>query len=162
MKIEFEAIRVKKPQDANIIIGQSHFIKTIEDIYEALVESVPSIKFGTAFCEASGKCLVRGEGTDEELTAIACDNAMNIGCGHMFIVVLKGAYPINVLNRIKSISEVCCIYCATANPLEVIIARTGQGKSFMGVVDGSSPEGIENQNDKVERKELLRKFGYKL
>jgi uncharacterized protein len=162
MKACFEVVTFKKPQDINVIIGQSHFIKTVEDIYETLVEGVPAIKFGLAFCEASGKSLIRTEGTDQELIDIAAQNAMSIGCGHMFVIVLGNAYPVNVLNRIKNISEVCQIFCASANPLQVIVAQTEQGKACIGVVDGSSPKGIETKQDKDERKELLRKFGYKL
>jgi uncharacterized protein len=162
MKVTLETIAVQRPQGANVIIGQAHFIKTIEDIYEAITESVPSIKFGAAFCEASGACLVRAEGSDQELTEIAADNALRLGCGHMFIVIINGAYPINVLNSIKNVSEVCCLYCASANPLEVIVAQTQQGRSFLGVVDGSAPKGIETEDDRAQRKKMLRQFGYKL
>ncbi len=162
MKMSIEVVEFKKPQDANVIIGQSHFIKTVEDIYETLVESMTDIKFGLAFCEASGKSLIRTEGTDQELINVAAENASNIGCGHMFIIVLGNSYPINVLNRIKNISEVCHIVCATANPLQIIVAQTELGKACIGVVDGASPKGIETDQDKNERKDMLRKFGYKL
>jgi len=162
MGASIEVIKVDKPDDLNVIIGQSHFIKTVEDIYEVLTGSMPSIKFGLAFCEASGKCLVRTEGNDEELKKIAGENTLRIGCGHMFFIALRDSYPVNVLNQIKNVPEVCRIFCATANAVEVIIAGTEQGKAFLGVVDGSSPCGIEAQSDILERKELLRKFGYKL
>jgi len=162
MKVEFEIIGFEKPETSNVIIGQAHFIKTVEDIYEVLVGSVPSIQFGLAFCESSGKCLVRQAGTNEALVAIAGNNALRIGCGHMFIVVLQDTYPINVLNQIKNVPEVCRIFCATANALQVIVAATEQGRSFIGVVDGSAPRGIETKQDVQERKQLLRKFGYKL
>ena len=159
--LELEVVTVVKPQDVNIIFGQSHFIKTVEDIYEALVAAVPSIKFGIAFCESSGKCLVRVEGTDEALKKIATENAMRIGCGHSFFVALKEAYPVNVLNQIKSVMEVCTIFCATANPLEVIVAKTSQGRGVLGVIDGSSPKGVETESDISWRKEFLRNTGYK-
>jgi len=161
MDVKLEIVKVKKPQDLNIIIGQSHFIKTVEDIYETLITSSPTIKFGFAFCESSAKCLVRFEGNDEELKKIAIDNALSIGCGHMFFIVLKNSYPINVLNQIKNIPEVCRIFCASANPVELVIAQTSQGRGILGVVDGSSPKGVEKEEDIKERKELLRKFGYK-
>tara|TARA_B100000315_G_C14586963_1_gene593536 strand:+ start:1989 stop:2477 length:489 start_codon:yes stop_codon:yes gene_type:complete len=162
MKVSLEVIKFKKPEDVNVIVGQSHFVKTVEDIYEVLVESSPSIKFGLAFCEASGKCLVRVSGNNEELKQIASSNALDIGCGHMFIIVMSQAYPINVLNQVKNVSEVCHIFCATANPLEIIVGQTGQGRAVLGVVDGFSPKGVEKEADVKERKELLRKFGYKL
>lgn len=162
MKLELEIIEISKPEECNIIVGQAHFIKTVEDIYEVIVSAVPHIRFAVSFCEASGKCLVRTEGTDEELKKIAIDNALRVGCGHSFFVILKDSYPINVLNQIKNVSEVCRIFCATANPVQVIIARTDQGRSLLGVVDGFSPQGIEGEEDIQDRKELLRKFGYKL
>lgn len=162
MKLELEVIKVSKPQDLNVIIGQSHFIKTVEDIYEVLVSSTPTIKFGLAFSEASGECLVRSEGNDKELKSIAVKNTLAIGCGHMFFIALKDVYPINVLNQIKSVSEVCRIFCASANPLEVIIAQTDQGRALLGVVDGFSPKGVEQDSDIQWRKDLLRKIGYKL
>ena len=162
MELKFEVVKLEKPEELNIIIGQTHFIKTIEDLYETLVEAVPAIKFGIAFCEASGKCLVRNEGNDQELKSIAVKNALKIGCGHMFFIILKDAYPINVLNRIKQLSEVCTVFCATANQVEVIVAVTGQGRAFLGVVDGFSPKGIEDDTGVKWRKGLLRKIGYKL
>lgn len=159
--MELELIKVNKPQDLNIIIGQSHFIKTVEDIYETIISSVPNAKFGLAFCESSGKCLVRVEGNDEELKKIAADNAFAIGCGHSFFIILKDVYPINILNQIKNIPEVCRIFCATANSVEVIIAKTSQGRGVLGVVDGAAPKGIETAEDVVWRKDFLRKIGYK-
>jgi len=162
MKLELEVIKVSKPQDLNVIIGYSHFIKTVEDIYEVLVSSVPTIKFGLAFAEASGKCLARSEGNDQELKDIAVKNTLAIGCGHMFFIALKDVYPINVLNQIKNIPEVCRIFCASANPLEAIITQTSQGRALLGVVDGFSPKGVEQDSDIQWRKDLLRKIGYKL
>jgi uncharacterized protein len=157
-----EIIKIKKPAETNVIVGQAHFIKTIEDIHEALVNSVPGIKFGAAFCEASGPCLVRSTGTDDSLKKPAAENALNIGAGHMFIIILKNAYPINVLKAVKDVPEVCSIYCATSNDVELIIAETEQGRGIIGVIDGSVSRGIENEEDVRERKELLRKIGYKL
>ena len=159
--MELEIVKINKPQDLNIILGQSHFIKTVEDIYETIISSVPNVKFGIAFCESSGKCLVRVEGNDEELKKIAADNAFAIGCGHSFFIILKDAYPINILNQIKNIPEVCRIFCATANPVELIIAKTSQGRAILGVVDGFAPKGIEAAEDVAWRKEFLRKIGYK-
>lgn len=159
--MELELVKVNKPEDLNIIIGQSHFIKTVEDIYETIVSSVPGVKFGLAFCESSGKCLVRVEGNDEALKKIAADNAFNIGCGHSFFIILKDAYPVNILNQIKNIPEVCHVFCATANPVEIIIAKTPQGRGILGVIDGFAPKGIEGSEDVVWRKEFLRKIGYK-
>ena len=161
MKLELEVVAVNKPQDLNVIIGHSHFIKTVEDIYEILTGSMPCIKFGLAFAEASGKCLVRLEGNDEKLKQIAADNVLCIGCGHMFFIALEQAYPINVLNQIKDVHEVCRIFCATANSLEVIVAQTELGRALLGVVDGASPKGIEEESDIAWRKDLLRKIGYK-
>ena len=160
--MEFKSYRLKIPKDANLILGQTHFIKTAEDLYEALVGSVPGIKFGLAFCEASGPCLVRAEGNDQELKKMAAQSAYEIGAGHSFIIYLKNAFPINVLKTVKDCPEVCSIFCATANPVEVLIAETEQGKAILGVVDGSAPKGIESENDVKERKEFLRKIGYKL
>jgi len=159
--MELEIVKINKPQDLNIIIGQSHFIKTVEDMYETIISSVPNAKFGLAFCESSGKCLIRVEGNDEELKKIAADNAFAIGCGHSFFIILKDVYPINILNQIKNIPEVCRIFCATANSVEVIIAKTFQGRGVLGVVDGALPKGIETAEDIVWRKEFLRKIGYK-
>ncbi|MBI3587793.1 adenosine-specific kinase [Candidatus Micrarchaeota archaeon] len=149
------------PEGANAILGGTHFIKTAEDIYETLAESSPQIKFGVAFCEASGKCLVRSEGNDAELVRAAEGEALKLGCGHTFVIFLRDAFPVSVLNRIKLVSEVTCIFAATANPLQVIIARTGQGRGIVGVIDGSPTRGIETDADKTERRGLLRKFGYK-
>jgi adenosine/AMP kinase len=155
-------IKLKKPDDANIILGHTHFIKSAEDLYEALVNSVPNIKFGLAFCEASGSCLVRSEGNDKALKKIAEENAVDIGAGHTFVIIIKDAYPINVLRAVKEVVEVCNIYCATANPVELIIAETEQGKAILGVVDGFPPKGIEKEEDIKKRKEFLRNIGYKL
>ncbi|UCC95142.1 MAG: adenosine-specific kinase [Candidatus Omnitrophota bacterium] len=160
--MELELIKVEKPEELNIIIGQSHFIKTVEDMYESLVGTVPTMKFGFAFCESSGKCLVRTEGNDDDLKRIAQENALKIGAGHTFFLILKDGYPINVLNQIKHIPEVCRIFCATANPVEVVVVSTEQGRGILGVVDGSSPKGIEAKEDIQWRKEFLRKIGYKL
>lgn len=160
--METRIVKIEKPPESNIIIGQSHFIKTLEDIYEALVNSVPGVKFGLAFCESSGPCLVRSAGTDEGLKKAAEKNALAIGAGHSFIVILRNAYPLNVLRAIKDVPEVCSVYCATANDTEVIIGETGQGRGILGVIDGSRPKGIEKEDDIKKRKELLRKMGYKL
>ena len=161
MGLELKLVAIEKPADVNVILGQSHFIKTVEDLYEALVGSAPGIKFGLAFCEASGHCLVRAEGTDEGLKAVAVAAAQAIGAGHSFVVVLKDAFPINVLNAVKACPEVCRIYCATANPLQVVVAETEQGRGILGVVDGSSPKGVEDAKGVAWRQELLQKFGYK-
>ncbi len=160
--MDIKAIKIKKDAEINVIIGQTHFIKTVEDMYEVLTGSVPGIKFGLAFCEASGSCLVRTEGTDEELKKLAIENALNIGAGHTFIIMLKGAYPINVLNAIKNLSEVCSIFCATANEVEIVVAESQLGRGILGVIDGSSPKGVEKESDIKWRKDLLRKIGYKL
>lgn len=150
------------PKDSNVVFGQTHFIKSAEDLFEALAESAPGIRFGVAFCEASGVCLVRSEGNDEELREAAEENALRIGCSHSFIAFLRNAFPVNVLNRLKQVSEVCGIYCATANPVQVIIAETMQGRGVLGVIDGSSPKGVEDDEQREERRALLKKFGYKL
>ena len=160
--MDLKAIRLTYPEGCNIILGQSHFIKTVEDLYEILVGAVPGIQFGIAFNEASGPCLVRHQGNDLELVQSATDNIQNIGAGHTFLIVLKNAFPINVLNAVRQCQEVCSIYCATANPVEVVVAETEQGRGILGVVDGSSPKGVEGEEDRSKRKELLRKFGYKL
>jgi hypothetical protein len=160
--LDLKLVKIKKPDEINLILGQSHFIKTVEDLYEALVDSVPGIKFGLAFMESSGACKVRAEGTDPELKESAADNCLSLGCGHSFIILIKDAYPINVLNAIKSVPEVCTIYCATANPVEVVVIETAMGRGILGVVDGLKPKGIESSEDIVWRKELLRKIGYKL
>lgn len=156
-----DAVELRKPVDANIIVGQSHFIKTAEDIYEALVNSVPGIKFGIAFCEASADRLIRVEGNDDELRAAAVDNAQRIAAGHTFVVVLSQAYPINVLGAIKAVPEVCGIFCATANEAEVLVAQTERGRGIIGVVDGQTPLGVENDEDAKKRREFLRRIGYK-
>ena len=160
--MELSAVKVKNPENLNIIIGQSHFIKTAEDIYEAMVNSVPGIKFGIAFCEASVHQLIRVEGTDEELKKLAAENAMAISAGHSFFIIMRDVYPINVLGAIRNVPEVCNIFCATANPVEVIVAETEGGRGIMGVIDGKKPRGIEGPDDVKSRKDLLRKFGYKL
>ena len=159
--METEGVTVEIPPDCNIIIGQSHFIKTAEDLYEAMVNSTPSAKFGIAFCEASGPRLVRVEGNDEELEQVAARNALRIGAGHTFVVLLKNAYPVNVLGAIKAVPEVCSIFCATANDLQVIVAKDGDGRGVIGVIDGKSPMGVENDANVKERREFLRKIGYK-
>ncbi|MFA5874011.1 MAG: adenosine-specific kinase [Anaerolineales bacterium] len=156
-------LKIEKPEDVNFILGQTHFIKSVEDIHEALVNAVPGIKFGLAFCEASDKCLVRWSGTDEAMIELAKKNAQAIGAGHSFIVFLgDGFYPINVLKAIQNTPEVCRIFCATANPTEVLVAETGQGRGILGVVDGSAPKGIEDEEDIAWRKSFLRKIGYKI
>ena len=161
MEVKIFKVPVKIPEGANVIIGKSHFIKTVEDIYEALVTSVPGIKFGLAFNEASGKRLVRYEGNDEELVKAAIDSALSIGAGHIFVLFIKNAYPINILNQLKHVQEIVSLYVATANPVEVIVAETDQGRAIIGVVDGFTPLGVESDEDKKERREFLRKIGYK-
>jgi len=161
--LEIKNIKIQKPEEVNFVLGQSHFIKTVEDIHEALVGSVPGIKFGLAFCEASGDCLVRWSGTDETMIDLAKQNAMEISAGHSFILFLgDGFYPINVLNQIKNVPEVCRIFCATANPTSVVVMDVGEGRAILGVADGNRPRGIEEQEDIAWRKDLLRKIGYKL
>lgn len=161
--MQFVTVAIEKPGEINFILGQTHFIKSVEDIHEALVTAVPAIRFGLAFCEASGKCLVRWSGTDRALEEMARRNARAIGAGHSFIVFLgEGFYPINVLNAVKQVPEVCRIFCATANPTEVVLAETAQGRAVLGVVDGSKPLGIEAEEDIRWRRELLRKIGYKV
>ena len=161
--MEFSTISIEKPLELNFILGQTHFIKTVEDVYETLVTAVPNIKFGLAFCEASGKCLLRTSGTDQDLIDLARKNALTIGAGHSFILFLgEGYFPINVLNAIKMVPEVCHIFCATANPTQVVIVETDQGRGIMGVVDGFSPQGVEAEEDVVWRKDFLRTIGYKV
>jgi uncharacterized protein len=161
--MQLTTVRIDKPEEINFIFGQTHFIKSVEDIHEALVATVPGIKFGIAFCEASGMCLVRWSGTDPEMIELAKKNAQAIAAGHCFIVFLgEGFYPVNVLNTIKMVPEVCRIFCATANPTEVILAETEQGRGVLGVVDGSRPAGVEGEADILWRKNLLRQIGYKL
>jgi adenosine/AMP kinase len=160
--MELKTVTIEKPADVNCILGQSHFIKTVEDIHEALVTAVPKIKFGLAFCESSGPALVRWSGTDSEMIELAKKNALALSAGHSFIIFLKDCYPINVLNVVKNIPEVCHIYCATANPVEVVLAETAQGRGILGVIDGVKSKGIEGEKEIAERKEFLRKIGYKL
>jgi hypothetical protein len=160
--LTLSTVKIKPPKDANIILGQAHFIKTAEDLYEALVNAVPSIKFGLAFCESSGPCLVRSEGNDPELKCLASETALELACGHSFLIIMRNAYPINVLDKVKATPEVCSIYAATANPLEVVVAETEQGRGIMGVVDGFKAKGVETDEDVRERKEINRKIGYKL
>lgn len=163
MEIKLAAIQIAKPEPVNFILGQTHFIKSVEDIHEALVGAVPGIKFGLAFCEASGKCLLRWTGTDPAMVELARKNAMAIAAGHSFIVFLgEGFYPVNVLNAIKAVPEVCRVFCATANPTQVLLAVTAQGRGIMGVVDGYPPKGVEAEPDIAWRKNLLRDIGYKL
>lgn len=160
--MELKAIEIHKPKaDINVIIGQAHFIKTVEDLYEAIVETVPSVKFGVAFCEASGPCLIRHTGTDAELETAAVGAAEAIGAGHVFIVMLGNAFPVNVLNTIKSVSEVCSVFCASANPLSIVVAEHDGRRGVVGVMDGASPKGIEGEKERAERHALLRSFGYK-
>ena len=160
--LDFKLVKVNKPEDVNIILGQSHFIKTVEDLYEVLMNNVPGIKFGLAFVESSGACKIRCEGNDAELKKLSAENALEIAAGHSFLVLLRNAYPINVLNAVKSIPEVCNVYCASANPVSVIIAETEQGRGIMGVIDGVRPKGVEVESDISWRKDFLRKIGYKL
>lgn len=159
--MELKSVKVSFPEGANVIIGQTHFIKTTEDLYEAIVGTVPGAKFGIAFCEASGPCLVRVEGNDDKLRNLAAENAMKIGAGHTFVIILENAYPINVLNRIKDVQEVCTVFCATANPVDVIVAETKLGRGVVGVIDGERPKGVETAKDAEDRKAFLRKIGYK-
>jgi len=159
--MEFKAIAINKPDDVNVIIGQSHFIKSVEDLYEALVQAVPGIKFGVAFCEASGPCLIRHTGTDAALERLAIENAGAIGAGHLFIIALGNAFPVNVLNQVKAVAEVCTIFCATANPVRVIVAEEAGARGVMGVIDGESPKGVEGEKEQAERHAMLRRFGYK-
>jgi adenosine/AMP kinase len=159
--MELKAVRLEIPEGGNIILGQAHFIKTVEDLYEAIVNTVPQVKFGVAFNEASGACLVRVDGNDDGLKSVAVRNAMAIGAGHIFVIALREGFPINVLGRIKDAPEVCSIFCATANPVEVIVVETEQGRGVLGVVDGSSPKGVEGTADVQWRQDLLRKIGYK-
>ena len=159
--MEFLSVPMKLPEGANLILGHSHFIKTVEDVYEAIVNTVPGMKFGIAFNEASGACLTRVDGNDDELKRVATENATAIGAGHLFVIVMKEGYPINILKRIQDVTEVCNIFCATSNPVEVIVAQTEQGRSVMGVVDGASPKGVEDASGVAWRKDLLRKIGYK-
>jgi adenosine/AMP kinase len=160
--MELKSVKLEIPEGANIIVGQTHFIKTVEDLYEVMVNALPKSRFGIAFCEASGACLIRLEGNDEEMKKVAVRNAQAIGAGHTFVMVLLDAYPINVLNAIKNCPEVCSIFCATANPVEIIIAESSQGRGVLGVIDGVPPKGVEGPADVQWRKDLLRKIGYKI
>ncbi|MEM3004562.1 MAG: adenosine-specific kinase [Candidatus Bathyarchaeia archaeon] len=160
--MKLRIVKIEKPEGVNIVLGQSHFIKTVEDIHESIASSVPGAKFGLAFAESSGPCLVRRSGTDPELVDSAARNMIRISAGHTFLVMLREIYPINVLNALKDVQEVCSIYCATANPVEVIVAETGSGRGIIGVVDGQPPRGIEGEDEVQERRALLRKIGYKL
>ena len=159
--MDIKTVKIENPDSLNLILGHSHFIKTVEDLYEAMVNAVPMPKFGLAFCEASEKCLIRHTGTDDELVELAKKNALALSAGHSFIIFMKNIFPINVLNTIKNVPEVCRIFCATANPVEVIIAETGQGRGILGVIDGLASKGVESAGDIDDRKGLLRKFGYK-
>jgi adenosine/AMP kinase len=159
---EIKLIKIRKPQEINLILGQSHFIKTVEDLYEALASAVPGIKFGLAFAESSGACKLRCAGNDEELKQLAAENLLEIGAGHSFLIFLRNAYPINLLNAVKNIPEVCGIYCATANPVEVAVVEGSTGRGILGVVDGARPQGVESEEDIAWRKDFLRKLGYKL
>jgi len=159
--LELKVVKMETPEGCNLILGQSHFIKTVEDVYEAMTTSTPTVKFGLAFCESSGERLVRVEGNDDDLKQVAADNALRLGCGHSFVVLMRDAYPINVLNQLKVVPEVCTIHAATANPLEVVVAETEQGRGVLGVIDGQKPLGIEDEEGVRWRKGILRKFGYK-
>ncbi len=160
--MDIDKITIENPDYLNFILGQSHFIKTVEDIQEALVQTIPNIKFGLAFCEASGPCLIRFAGTDDELIDLAKKNASQIGAGHSFIIFLRDAFPINIMNSLRNVPEICRIFCATANPTEVLIVQTDLGRGIIGIIDGSSPKGIETDEDQIIRKKFLRKIGYKI
>lgn len=161
MSVNLEIVPVENPNELNLIFGQSHFIKTVEDIYECLISAAPGIKFGIAFCEASGPCLIRKDGNDQELIDLAVKNAQKIGCGHSFIIFLKDCFPINVLQSLKRVQEIVNIFCATANPLQVIVAKTEQGRGVVSVIDGFAPKGVEGEKETQERKDFLRMIGYK-
>ena len=159
--MELKLIAVAKPEDVNCIIGQAHFIKTVEDLYEALVQAVPGIRFGLAFCEASGPCLIRHTGTDRELEKLAVDAAAAVGAGHVFVIMLGNAFPVNVLNSIKAVPEVCTVFCASANSVRLVVACEGADRGVIGVIDGSAPKGVEGEEDRAARHAMLRRFGYK-
>ena len=159
--MELKTVRVENPEGLNVVIGQTHFIKTVEDVHELMVNSVPGARFGVAFCEASGPCLVRHSGTDPELERLAARNALAIGCGHTFFIVMRDMYPLNFLPALKAVPEVCSVFCATSNPVEVVIAENATGRGIMGVIDGEKPRGVETDPDIARRKEFLRKIGYK-
>ena len=160
--MELQTVQIEKPEATNLILGQSHFIKTVEDIHEAIVQTAPQMKFGLGFCESSGPALLRWTGNDDALIELAKKNTLTLSCGHCFLLFVENGFPVNILNTIKAIPEVCHIYCATANPVEVIVAETGQGRGIMGVIDGMKTKGIETESDIRTRKEFLRKIGYKL
>lgn len=160
--MELKIVPIEKPDDVNVILGQSHFIKTVEDLHEALVGAVPGIRFGLAFCESSGPCLVRFSGSDDELIRLAQKHALALSAGHAFIILLRNAFPINVLNAVKMVPEVCRIFCASANPIQVVVAETEQGRGILGVIDGFASKGVETEEDIAARKALVRRFGYKL
>ena len=159
--MELSAVEIVKPADANVIIGQAHFIKTVEDLYEAVVSAVPAIKFGVAFCEASGPCLIRHTGTDSELEKAAIAAAQAIGAGHVFVIILGNAFPINVLNQVKAVGEVCTVFCATANEVRALVVEHAGARGMIGVIDGSAPKGVEGEQDQADRRAMLRRFGYK-
>lgn len=161
MAIELKSVKIEKPAEVNLILGQTHFIKSVEDLYEAMVTASATAKFGVAFCESSGECLIRVEGNDENMKKLAAKNALAIGAGHSFIILMKEAYPINVLNAIKMVPEVCSIFCATANQVEVVVAETASGRGILGVIDGAKPKGVEGAEGVKWRKDFLRKIGYK-
>ncbi|HEY7745678.1 MAG TPA: adenosine-specific kinase [Desulfuromonadales bacterium] len=161
MNLEIHAVRMEVPEECNIILGQTHFIKSAEDLYEVVATSVPSARFGVAFTEASGPCLIRVEGNDDELSLVAVRNLQSIGAGHVFCIVLRNAFPLNILNAVKGCPEVCRIFCATANPLEVVVASTDQGWGVLGVIDGFPPRGIEGEEERIARRQFLRSIGYK-
>lgn len=160
--VELDLVTISKPADLNVIVGQAHFIKTVEDLHEALIGTNPHLRFGIAFCEASGKCLVRRSGNDDVLVQLASENALSIGAGHCFVVLLREGFPLNVLNALKAVPEVCTIFCATANSVEILVATSALGRGIVGVIDGSSPTGVETVEDEAERQALLRDIGYKL
>ena len=161
MSVNLEIVQVENPKELNLIFGQSHFIKTVEDLYECLISSAPGIKFGIAFCEASGPCLIRKDGNDADLVELAVKNAQKIGCGHSFIIFLDGVFPINVMHALRQVPEIVNIYCATANPLQVIVAKTEQGRGVVSVIDGYAPKGVEDEENTQKRKDFLRMIGYK-
>ena len=160
--MELATVPVEKPDEVNVILGQSHFVKTVEDVYETLAGSSPHLRFGLAFCESSGPCLVRRAGNDAELVELAVHNALAVGAGHSFVVLLREGFPVNVLNQVKAVPEVCSIFCATANPVQILVAVTDTGRGIAGVIDGEPPVGVENEQDVADRKDLLRAIGYKL
>jgi adenosine/AMP kinase len=160
--VELSTVPIEKPDDVNLILGQAHFVKTVEDVHETLAASSPHLRFGLAFCESSGPCLVRRSGNDGELVELAVHNALAVAAGHSFVVLMRGGFPVSVLNALKSVPEVCRIFCATANPVEVVVAETDRGRAILGAVDGSAPKGVESEDDVAARKALLRELGYKL